>query len=193
MLQNDIIKPSASSWASLVVLVRKAYQILQLCTDYRNINKATIKDSCLLPHIQNSLDTLYGNTLVMTFDLLKVYHQIKVEENSRKKTAFTTTVGLFQCIHLPFRLYDASASQENSGVVMPITISPQPCHISCSALVDTDSPVTLLSELPYTILLESHYHLFRANRDALSTLGTVQFDIVAHCKVWPTPAILYHH
>ena len=94
VLQNDIIASSVTPWASLVVLVRKADQTLQLCTDYQKINKATLKDSYLLPHIKNTLDTLYGNILVMTLDLLKVYHQIKVKENSRKKIAFTTKVTL---------------------------------------------------------------------------------------------------
>ena len=45
-----------------------------------------------------------------------------------------------------FSLHDLSLSQERSGVVIPITISSQNDHISCSALVDTGSPVTLLSE-----------------------------------------------
>ena len=61
MLQNGIIKPSVSPWASLFVLVKKADQTLQLCIDYWNLNKATIKDSYLLPHFQDTLDTLYGN------------------------------------------------------------------------------------------------------------------------------------
>ena len=82
MLQIGIIKLSVNPWDSFVVLVRKADQTLQLCIDYRNLNKATIKDSYLLPHIQATLDTLYRNTLLTTLDFLKVYRQIKVEENS---------------------------------------------------------------------------------------------------------------
>ena len=38
-----------------------------------------------------------------------------------------------------FALHDVSASQEKSGVVIPITISSQHNLISCSALVDTGS------------------------------------------------------
>ena len=45
-----------------------------------------------------------------------------------------------------FTLHDVSTSQEKSGVVIPITISSQSDHISRSVLVDTGSPVTLLSE-----------------------------------------------
>ena len=86
--------------------------------------------------------------------------------------------------------------RKKSGVVIPITVSSQSDHISCSAVVDTGSPVTLLSEkiqrqlnLPATPL-ESHYHLVGATGDTLTTLGTVQVDIVSDSKIWPTPAIV---
>ena len=88
----------------------KADNTLRLCIDCRNLNKTTIKDSYPLPHIQDTLDTLYGNNLFTTLDLLKGYHQIEVEEGSREKTAFTTHIRLFQYIRLPFVLTNAPAS-----------------------------------------------------------------------------------
>ena len=94
-----------------------------------------------------------------------------------------------------FTLHNASALQEKSGVIIPITISSQHNHTSCSALIDTGSPVTLLSEkiqrqlnFPATPL-ESHYKLLGATGETLTTLGTVQVDILLDRKVWPTPAI----
>ena len=110
MLPRGIIKPSVSPWASPVLLVTKADNTLQLCIDYWNLNKVTIKDSYPLPHIQETLDTLYGNNLFTTLHLLKGYHQIEVEEGSREKTAFTTHIRLFQYICLPFVLPNASTS-----------------------------------------------------------------------------------
>ena len=60
---------------------------------------------------------------------------------------------------------------------------------SCSALVDTDSPVTLFSEtlqrqlnLPATPL-KSHYRLAGAIGNALTTLGTVQIDVTLESKI----------
>ena len=83
-----------------------------------------------------------------------------------------------------FKLHDFSASQEKSGVMMLITISSQHDYISCSALVDTGSSVILLSEkiqrelnLPATPL-ESQYNLLGATNGTLTTLGTVQIDIL---------------
>ena len=79
---------------------------------------------------------------------------------------------------------------------MPTTISSQHDHTSCSALIDTGSPVTLLSKktqrqlnLPATSL-ESHYKLLRATGETLTTLGTVQVDILLDRKVWPNSAIV---
>ena len=71
MLCNGIIEPSVSPWASSVVLVTKADNTLRLCIDYWNLDKVTIKDSYPLPHVQDTLDTLYGNNLFTTLDLLK--------------------------------------------------------------------------------------------------------------------------
>ena len=70
--------------------------------------------------------------------------------------------------------------------------------MSCSALVDTGYPVTLLSEkiqrqlnLPATPL-ESHYHLHLtgATDDTLTILGTVRVGIISDSKIWPTQAIV---
>ena len=71
-----------------------------------------------------------------------------------------------------------------NGIIKP-SVSPR-ASLSCSALVDT---VTLLREkiqrqlnLPATPL-KSHYHLAGATGDALSTLRTIQVDIVWDSKI----------
>ena len=43
--------------------------------------------------------------------------------------------------------------------------------------------------LPATPLLESHYHLVGLTRNTLTTLGTIQVDIVLDRMIWPMPAI----
>ena len=81
-------------------------------------------------------------------------------------------------------------------MVIPITILSQNDHVSCSALADTDSPVTLLSETLQRQLnlpaapLKLHYCLLGAIENALTTLGTVQIDVTSDNKIWPTSAIL---
>ena len=80
--------------------------------------------------------------------------------------------------------------------IIPIIILSQIGHISCSALIGTVSPVTLLSEksqhqlnLPATPLY-SPYHLVGTTGDSLTTLGSAQVDIMLDHKTWPTLAIV---
>ena len=58
MLQQDVIQPSASPWASPIVLVKKKDGSTRFCVDYRKVNKVTSKDSYPLPWIDMTLDTL---------------------------------------------------------------------------------------------------------------------------------------
>ena len=81
-------------------------------------------------------------------------------------------------------------------MVIQITVSSQNGYTSCSVLLDTGSPVTLLSEklqgqlnLP-TMLLDSQYHLPGTIGNSLITLETAQSDIALDPKTWSTPAIV---
>ena len=117
MLRNGITEPSVSPWSSPIMMVTKADNTPRLCIDYRNLNKATIKDNYPLPLIKDTLGTLYGNNSFTTLDLLKGYHQIKVEKSSREKTAFTTHIGLFQYIRLPMLLHLFNVSWNTSSKI----------------------------------------------------------------------------
>ncbi|GFU65992.1 retrovirus-related Pol polyprotein from transposon 412 [Trichonephila clavipes] len=62
MKNNDVIEPSSSPWASPIVLVRKKDGSTRFCVDYRRLNDVTKKDSYPLPRVNDTLDTLAGNT-----------------------------------------------------------------------------------------------------------------------------------
>ncbi|GFT40363.1 retrovirus-related Pol polyprotein from transposon opus [Trichonephila clavipes] len=62
MKNNDVIEPSSSPWASPIVLVRKKDGSTRFCADHRQLNDVTKKDSYPLPRIDDTLDTLAGNT-----------------------------------------------------------------------------------------------------------------------------------
>ena len=58
MLQQGVIKPSKSPWASPVVLVAKKDACGSSCVDYRKLNAITKKDVFPLPRIDDALDKL---------------------------------------------------------------------------------------------------------------------------------------
>ena len=93
MLTRGVIEPSASPWASAVVLVKNKDGSTRFCVDYRKLNQATVKDSYPLPRIDDSLDALAGAQWFSTLDLSSGYWQVEMEEADKQKTAFTTGLG----------------------------------------------------------------------------------------------------
>ena len=70
MKEKDVIKPSASPWASPIVLVRKKDGSTRLCVDYRKLNSVSRKGAYPLPRIDDTLDTLAGAQWFSTLDLI---------------------------------------------------------------------------------------------------------------------------
>ena len=110
MLDKGVIEPSASPWASPIVLVQKKDGSTRFCVDYRKVNDVTRKDAYPLPRIDATLDTLHGSQWFSTMDLVSGYWQVEVDQADREKTAFCTTEGLFQFRVMPFGLCNAPAT-----------------------------------------------------------------------------------
>ena len=73
MLEHDIIRHSASPWASPVVMVRKKDGSWRFCIDYRKLNSVTHRDAYPLPRIDATLDSLAGCRYFTTLDLASGY------------------------------------------------------------------------------------------------------------------------
>ena len=110
MLDQGVIQPSSSPWASPIVLVVKRDGSTRFCVDYRKVNAITKLDVYPLPRIDHSLDLLAGTKFFSTLDLVSGYWQVGMEAESQEKTAFTTHSGLFEFTVMPFGLCNAPAT-----------------------------------------------------------------------------------
>ena len=110
MLEAGVIQESTSEWASSPVLIRKRDGSVRYCIDYREVNKATVKDTFPLPLVDDCLDTLAGNVWFTKLDANSAYWQVRIKPEDRKKTAFHTKYGLFEHVKMGFGLCNAPAT-----------------------------------------------------------------------------------
>lgn len=109
LLEAQIIRPSNSPYASPMLLVKKKDGGNRLCVDYRELNKATVKDRFPLPRIDDQIDTLSKGVYYTTLDLKSGFYQIPVneEDGSVAKTSFVTPDGQYEFLRTPFGLANA--------------------------------------------------------------------------------------
>ncbi|KAI4872847.1 hypothetical protein NFI96_029961, partial [Prochilodus magdalenae] len=101
MEEKEIIQKSTSEYASPLVLVWKKNGELRVCTDFRWLNKRTVKDAHPLPHQEDCLAALGGNSLFSTMDLTSGFYNMPLHEDDQKYSAFTTPMGLYEYCRLP--------------------------------------------------------------------------------------------
>jgi hypothetical protein len=102
--------PSESPFGAPVLFVPKKDGGLQICIDYRGLNKITKKDRYPLPLIEDLVDQLKGATIFTKLDLTSGYHQMKINDRDTNKTAFVTKYGLYEWKVVPFGLANAPST-----------------------------------------------------------------------------------
>ena len=92
-----------------MLFVKKKDGTLQLCIDYRQLNKVTIKNKYPLPRINNLFDQLKGVCVFSKIDLRSGYNQVTIKEQDIQKTTFRTRFGHYEYVVMPFGLTNAPA------------------------------------------------------------------------------------
>ncbi|GKE10727.1 putative reverse transcriptase domain-containing protein [Tanacetum coccineum] len=93
---KGFIRPNSSPWGAPVLFVKKKDGSFQMCIDYRELNKLTVKNRYRLPRIDDLFDQLQGSSVYSKIDLRSGYHQLRVREEDILKTAFRTRYGYYE-------------------------------------------------------------------------------------------------
>ena len=82
-------------WLANVVPVLKKDGNVRVCVDFRNLNKASLKDDFPLPHINMLVDSIVGHSMLLFMDVFSRYNHILMVLKDMEKTSFITECGTY--------------------------------------------------------------------------------------------------
>ena len=92
-LEQGIIRPSTSEFASNVLVARKKDGSARICINYKPLNKVVVRERQPLLLIEDVVDQLVNVQVFTTIDLNNGFLHVPIEEKSRKYTSFITPAG----------------------------------------------------------------------------------------------------
>ncbi|GBP02397.1 Retrovirus-related Pol polyprotein from transposon gypsy [Eumeta japonica] len=113
LLKDGIIRKSYSPYNSPMLTVHKkgtdenGNPKRRMVIDFRKLNDHTITDRYIIPDVNITLQNLGGANFFTTLDLESGFHQIKIKESDREKTAFCVNGGKYEFVRMPFGLKNA--------------------------------------------------------------------------------------
>ena len=113
LLEAGVIRESHSSWSALIVVVPKGDGGKRLCVDYRALNAITRICVWTMPRVEDIFSKLGKTKFFTTLDLRSGYHNIVLDQDAIKKTAFVTPFGKDEYMKVPFCLAQAPAYVQN--------------------------------------------------------------------------------
>jgi hypothetical protein len=118
LLQAGFIQPCRYvDWVSNIVPVEKKNMgKIQICVDFRNLNRATPKDEYPMPFADLWIDSASGNKVISFLDSNVGYNQIFIVKEDVNKTAFHCLgfISLFEWVVMTFGLKNASATYQRA-------------------------------------------------------------------------------
>ena len=161
--EGILSKVEWSDWATPIVPVPKQDGSVRICGDFKGtINPALQAEQYPLPRIEDIFANLAGGKKFSKIDLRQAYHQIELEEESRKYLTINTSMGLFQYNRLVFGITSAPAIwQRTMDQILEGTSG-----ISCildDMIVTGESDAEHLANLE-EVLRRLHFHGLRANK-----------------------------
>jgi hypothetical protein len=153
LLQAGFIQPCRyAEWVSNIIPVEKKNTgKIQICVDFRNLNRATPKDEFPMPVADLLVDSTSGNKVISFLNCNAGYNQIFMVKEDVSRTVFRCPVfvGPFEWVVMTFGLKNAGATYQRGmnlifhdmlisplcspnhiGLDIPYPLSPFPTHIS---------------------------------------------------------------
>lgn len=94
--EKKFVRPSVSLWGAPMLLVKKKDGSMRLCVDYRQLNKATIKNKYPFPRIDDLMNQLVCSCVFSVIYLCSGYHQIRMKPKDIPKTTFRIRYGHYK-------------------------------------------------------------------------------------------------
>ena len=107
LIEKGYIQPSVPPWGAPILFVKKKDGTIQMCIDYHQLNKMTIKNCYPLPRINDLFDLVGGSKIFSKIDLRSSYHQVRIHDEDIHKTTFHTRYKNYKFVVMPFGLTNA--------------------------------------------------------------------------------------
>ncbi|KAF0747865.1 Uncharacterized protein FWK35_00020961 [Aphis craccivora] len=96
-----------TEWVHPIVLAKKPNGAIRICLDPQNLNKVIQREYFQIPTVEEILKQLGGGKVFSTFDANQGFHQIKLTDESSKMCTFSTPMGRYRYLRMPFGISSA--------------------------------------------------------------------------------------
>lgn len=114
MLAIDVIEPTQTKWASLIMLWPKEGGPLCFCFDYQNLNAVTIQVLYSIPSVDECIKLLGDATIFSTLDATTEYGQAEIANKDCDKMAFTSHHRFLRFTRMPFGLKNTPSTFQSA-------------------------------------------------------------------------------
>ncbi|MBW0487082.1 hypothetical protein O181_026797 [Austropuccinia psidii MF-1] len=101
IIRTGLYEQSTSCYTSPIFCVAKSTGKLGIVHELQELNKVTIKDSGLPPHIEEFVDAFSGRACYGLGDIMGGYDERELDVTTRPLTTFETPLGRMQLTRLP--------------------------------------------------------------------------------------------